>query len=298
MRKLLASLLLLAAFQAQAYTYVGGAQVSSSGSATSISISHTCAAVGNLEVLFAIYFHHSAVTITPTNTDGFTWSNVISSDNPSSYGGVRVYYAVCSSTSSDTITVSFSGSGVTYPTGAVVEYSGLTGTPYVTGEYAFADHSTSTGNYSGANSNSSGNTPTLSGNPDLLVGITYDTNGTSSTGLWSAGTGFTGRQTMQFEGSSGNVVGLVEDELLSSNSAVAATFTATTSASTVAPVTAAIVFHQTSGGTCTHTFYDSGGHFSTPNGSSGSYLTSTGSYATPNCSSGLYWRSDGTFSAN
>lgn len=289
MKSLIGALLLCSMPLAHA-AYLGGSQNSLSTASTSVSVSYTCHSTsGTVIVMWVMYFHHSAVTVTPSNTDGFTWNQVIASDNVASYGGMRAYYAMCTSTSPDTMKATFSGSGVSYPAIGVIEESGLTGTPYVTGEYAFADLSGTTGNYSASNSNSSGNTPALSGNPALIVGVTFDTNGTSSSGLWSAGTGFTARQTMQSAGSSSQVDGLFEDKQVSSDSAVAATFTATTSASTVAPVTAAIVFHEPSaGGTCTGEGITSSGALAVPNGS-GSYLGKSGAFVTPDCSTVQYF---------
>src|SRR6185437_12280623 len=167
-RLLLCALALAWCSLAHAYTYVGGAQVSSASAPGSITLGYTPAS-GDLLVLFVVFFHHSAETVTPTDTQGNTWNTVISSDNTASYGGMRVFYAVAKSNTATTITVTFGGL-VTFPTAAVVEYSGLNSSPFVTGEFSFADHSVTSANYSAANSNSSGSTPTLSGNPDLVVG--------------------------------------------------------------------------------------------------------------------------------
>jgi hypothetical protein len=111
------------------------------------------------------------------------------------------------------------GTLVADPAIYVAEYSGLDpSAPYTTGEKAVQDQSNPG---TGADAVSSGNTPTLSAQPAVLIGLCLQAN---NGGALSAGTGFTSRGGIWTYGGV-PLFGFVEDKRLTATTAVASTFT-------------------------------------------------------------------------
>lgn len=223
-----------------AYGYVNGATTANTTNPTggvAITLSYTPAASTNLLVIYYLYFHNAAPTVSISDTATNTWNSLASVDNVASFGGVRAWWAQSVGSSATTISVSAS-TVTTTPNFGIVEYNGLltTSAVFVSGEVATHDQSTvDQGNT--ANAITAGPTATPTTNPVLCLGMTFDTNVADTV---VAGTGFTNRQALKIGTS---VQGLFEDKRITSNSAGTVTFTGG-NASGVFPITVAALFHE------------------------------------------------------
>lgn len=237
-----------------AYSYVTGANNSLNGQAASRTIAYAPAAVNNLLIVPAIAFSSvSGKTMSISDTASNSWqtASALFIADTTNFGYSKVWWALANNTTSTNITVTWSGSNVTDPLMGVEEYTGLnttTGTIFTTGELAVNDDSSSS--LTSGTGYNSGNTPTLSGNPCLVWGWSFDTalNATGSTNSVAAGSGFSGRQIYLGENTNRN--GLSEDMRVTANTAVDATFTS--NFSSISPVAYCLVFHEPSSSVTTH----------------------------------------------
>lgn len=178
---------------------------------------------GNLLYCVAFYSSGSSKTITMSGGDGASFQEIGNAYEASVTGGYRWYYAANIPAGTTAITATYSAN-VDFPALVCAEYSGFdTSAPFTSGETASqlqANPST------GTDVVSSGNTPALASQPRALIGFSSNTNGTV---LVNTGTSFSSRTTVWNFGnngdSGGSLTARLEDRLVTSTSAVAATFT-------------------------------------------------------------------------
>ncbi len=242
---------------------------------------------GNAFAWFANYSAGAAVTVTITDTIGNTCATAGTLYDAANSGGFAWGYCQnISGGSADSVTAHFSAN-VTFPAVAALEYSGLSTTAiFTSGEVA---SSTSTTTATGANVLSSGNLPVLSGQPVALIALGYDDNVFNLIQEGTSPHAFTLRgNAWGYGGTVGEAQ--IEDVRLTATAATPATFGKTDSSAGPYFVLAMVLHEPSSGGTCTHAGYTSGGAITTPNGTTGSYVGKTGGFVTPDCSSVQYWQ--------
>lgn len=275
-----------------ACAYVGEANNSSGGSASSIAVTYSPAA-GDALVVFTQLNANISSGDSVTDTGRNSWTNAFHFYN-ANVGTITAWVEANAAGGSTTFTYSWSGS---YAFGAilVVEYSGAgTSSAFVSGEYA-NQYQTAPG--TGSNAITSGNTPTLSGVPCMVIGL--NTDKTTATNYPTAGTGFTSRgNVINFGG--GTSYYTFEDMPISGTSAIAATWTALAGGASDNYYTGAIVLQGPGGGSsCTHTGWNlATGNWSVPTAGVGKFLLQSGGAGPVDCSTTKYWQKSGGFGLN
>lgn len=176
---------------------------------------------GNLIWWVVNYSAASAQTITWSDTQSLTFTEIGNFHNGSNYG-VRWGYCKNITGGAETITATFGGS-VDFPAIYVAEYSGFdTTAPFTTGETA-SNEQTNPG--TGAGAVTSGNSPSLAAQPAGVIGFSFNANGTV---LPSAANGTSRTQVWNFANngdSGGTLTARPEDRRVTATTAVASTFT-------------------------------------------------------------------------
>lgn len=228
-------------------SFVGDTWTTEPGESLSTGVAYNPSAVGNVMVVWMLYFSNIGYNfVFNDNTGANTWNNLFLSNNPTSYGGCGAWWTVLNNIGTGNFVMTLSNTNgpdaiTTDLTFGALEYTGLNASPFVSGEYSFNDQS-SGGDGNTPNFCTSGNTPTLSSAPVLLVGGSYDTNNPD---IMSAGTGFNARLSIAVGGAGSSFYqGLMEDMLYDGTSPVAATFTGG-NATGVQPVSFVIALHYT-----------------------------------------------------
>jgi hypothetical protein len=150
---------------------------------------------------------------TQTITDGTnTYTQIGSSITAGGGDVVAVFQCISAAAGSPTVTMTI-GTARAFRQIGYIRYSGLTGSATQAGQFQGAPGT-------GTNAITSGNV-TISSQPALLLGISYDFNGSTIT----AGTGFTSRGAMTTGDAINGTASLFEDLRKTNTTATAATFT-------------------------------------------------------------------------
>jgi len=192
------------------YSYAGSFDAGNSASGTTLTVSATYTA-GEHVFIRAI---RGSLGGTETITDGTNTYTAIGS-SVTTPGDTITHYE-CVSTAAGTFTVTQTLSAAAAFRGIQgLRYTGLdTSTSLHAGQFQSPPPTTT-------DATSSGNL-TPSSQPGILIGWSYDFNGSGST---VAGTGFTSRSTFTTEAAANGSASRAEDQRLTSTAAVAATFT-------------------------------------------------------------------------
>lgn len=199
---------------AYAFVQQKDAIVLSAGTTATTPNTDSALTAGNIVFWCATYGSSSSKTVTMSDSSGLlSFTQCGSIFNATDDGSLVWGYAVVNTSGVTAVTATISSS-VSFTGVYIAEYSGLSLTPYTSGE-AVAFRSAAPG--TGTDAITSGNTPSLATVPAAVVGFCFDRAGANAP---AAGTGFTGLSSVW------SGYGVSEHKRVTANSAVAATFTA------------------------------------------------------------------------
>lgn len=282
MKRLLFAVLLFVTLPAYASITLVQSAHSSANSATTVAV--TASGVVATDTLIIEVGGNSGATVPTSIVDssGNTVTAAVTYATTGSHSGVGIYFVQNASAGAHTITCTWgaANSGTIF----VAEYSGLaTSSVFDTASaISFA-----------ANTSIATASITPAGNGELLIfAVAQQGNAVYTYSGYT--NGFVQKDALSGTGLSpqSEWAQLIQATAASINAGV-------TSSSTAGSAAAIAAFKPTSGASCTHQGFSSGGALAIPNGSSGSYLFKSGAFGTPDCSTVNYWQtSQGNFGVN